>query len=100
MPYVKGKKFPYTPTGKAAAKAALKKMVGNKKDGAGGPGMARGGPGPKFRKLQKMMPLKDQMPLKMRLDNQLPLKERLPNLLPKKKKDPETTPMRGYARYA
>lgn len=36
MPNVHGKKFPYTPSGKAAAKRALKKLV--RKDGRGGPG--------------------------------------------------------------
>lgn len=30
MPYVSGKKFPYTPSGKAAAKEALKKLVKSK----------------------------------------------------------------------
>lgn len=31
MPYVKGKKFPYTPAGKKAARKALKKILSKDK---------------------------------------------------------------------
>lgn len=127
MPNIDGKKFPYTPSGKAAAKAALKKMVGKKKkDGAGGPG---------FKKLQKTMLdtaldpvnvlLKDnqlqkhirrqtpgesveevQKLLDWQKNNQLPKELRAPDMLQKKfkgkpkSKYPQPTPRRGWADYA